>query len=113
MKKLFPFFLFVLFALPLFSEERIVDTIENVDLYVNDLYNEDDHNYGEEYYVLNRNDFPMHVSIHLTDNKNAEKHLIKSTVIVGSNLRGDLGHILQKDLSLGATWKYEWKAERD
>lgn len=114
MRKLLSLFVLLLCtASPLFSEERIAGTLENVDLYVTDLYNDDGHNYGEQYHVRNRNDYPMRIKIQLTDNANADSHLINFTVIVEPHSTADLGYITQKELARGANWKYEWKAVRD
>lgn len=92
---------------------RIGGSLENVDLVVEDLYNEDDHNYGEKYYVINRNDHPMRVSIKIKDIINGEDTLIRHTIIVESHDSAELGMIVQKDLGKTADWKYEWQTRPD
>lgn len=107
------FFLITFIVIPLQASERDVGTLDNVDLIVSDLYNEDRHNYGEEYFVLNRNDHPMRVSIKLTESKNVEDHIIRYTIIVEPHDRVGMGFVLQDEVSKGADWKYTWEAGRD
>jgi len=110
MKKFFIFLLFT--TLPLFSlsaEDRIAGTLDHVDLLIEDLYNDDGHNFGERYLVVNRGKKPKRVSIQLNEVENAEDHLVDDPVTVPPHKKLDLGYVVQKDASRGANWKYEWQ----
>jgi|ERR1700733_12441237 len=95
------------------GEERIGGSLENVDLMISDLTNEDNHNYGDRYYAINHNDYPMRVSIRITEGFNAEDRLVRNTIIVEPHEGADLGVITQKNLAKYADWKYEWQTRED
>lgn len=116
MRKLALYFLpfFCLALTSLFAEEHLASSVNNVDLYVNDLYHEENgHNYAEEYRAVNRNDFPVRVSIKLTEIVNADNRLIRNTIIIDPKEEAPLGTVQQKDLSKSATWNYQWQAKKD
>ncbi|MGA8164510.1 MAG: hypothetical protein WB791_05725 [Waddliaceae bacterium] len=111
-------FFFLFFLLPFSTslggeEEQVVGTLNGVDLIFADLFNKDGHNFGEQYFVLNRNDQPMRVSIRLVGSENAVDHLVKYTIIVNRRDRVEIGKVIQDNLSEGANWKYEWQVETD
>ena len=108
--------LITIFALEiqfLSGDEKIGGTIENVDLIVSDLTTDYNHNYGDRYYAINRNDYPVRVSIKMINGVNAEDHLIRNTVIIEPHERADLGLIRQKDPLKTSDWKYEWHVKPD
>lgn len=103
--------LFIQFTLS--ADERIGGTLENVDLFQADLYNDDGHNFGEKYSVINRNDHPMRVSIKLTSSQNIDNHLVPYSIVLPPHKKGDLGYITQQDPKKGSDWKYEWQVKKD
>lgn len=115
MSKHFSFFLtaMVLGLFTLYGDERVGGTLENVDLLIEDLYNDDGYNFGEKYVAINRGQSQMRISIRLTDMENVEDHLIDHTVILGPHRKVDLGYVIQNNLAKSSNWKYEWKAQKD
>ncbi len=115
MKKFISIFLFLaIFSMhTLFAEEKIGGTLNNTDLIVKDLVNEEGHNYGERYYVLNRNDYPVKVSIKLTDGQNIDDYLVPYTIVVKEFQRIEIGEIYQTDIKKESSWNYEWQVEPD
>jgi hypothetical protein len=114
MKTLIGLFLSTLVTIfPLSADERIGGTLENVDLFIEDLVNEDQHNFGEKYSVINRNAVPVRVSIKLLNKENIEDHLIDDYKIIAPHKKTELGYILQKDPAKPANWKYEWQTVRE
>ena len=115
MNRRFFFLLFmIIFSTSIYAEEEhVVGTLNDVDLISANLFNEDGHNFGEKYFVLNRNDQPMRISIHLIESENAVDHLVKYTIIVNRHDKVEVGHILQDKISVKANWKYEWQVEND
>jgi hypothetical protein len=109
-------FLLTLVSLAFFTvnaDERIGGTLENVDLLIEDIYNDDGHNFGEKYSAINRAKVSMRVSIELLESENIENHLIEHAVIVDPHRKVDLGSVLQKNVAKGSNWRYEWKATKD
>lgn len=114
MKSLFLFVLILfLLQLSLSAEDRIAGTLNNVDLFKTDLFNEDGHNIGENYFALNRNEAPMRIAIKLASAQNAEDHLIQHIIVLSPHQKADLGYITQQDLNKAANWKYEWDVRKD
>lgn len=95
------------------SANRIGGTIQNVDLIIKNLCNSDNHDCGEEYFVINHNDFPMRVSIRITDQINTDDRLIHNIIIVEPHDKASLGSVLQKDTAKPADWKFQWQTKAD
>jgi len=95
------------------AEERIAGTLESVDLIIEDMYNEQGHNYGERYFAINRNDTPVRISIRLTEAKNAEDHFVPYTIVVKPLEKVKLGKVKQTDLTAESFWNYAWEVQPD
>lgn len=113
MTKYLTLFLTLFFASYVHSGERIAGTMESVDLIIEDMYNDNGHNFGERFYAINRNDFPIRLSIHLTEAKNAENSFVAYTLIINPLEKVKLGKVRQKDLTAESSWNYEWEVQRD
>ncbi len=115
MKKKFLQFLLLISGLcsPLQSEEKRVNTLKNVDLFIENLTNKKGHNYGERYFAINHNDFPVKLSIKLKSGKNVVNKLVPFTIVVKPHEKVKLGKVVQSDSSIESAWSYEWEIEPD
>jgi hypothetical protein len=71
----------------------------------------DEKHYGYDYSARNRNDYPVYVSIRLTNAVNAYDGLLPGSVIVQGGENASLGYVVQEDASSDSNWDLEWKAE--
>ena len=74
-------------------------------------YNAQDRHIGYNYSALNRNPYPVYVSIRLTASENAYDGLLPGSVIVQGGETTPLGYIVQESISENANWNFEWKTE--
>lgn len=107
------FALSFLFSAALVGEERIASTLENVDLMIEDVHNNKGHNFGEQYSALNRNDYPVKLSIKIVGARNASDQLVPYTIIVKALDKVKLGKITQANPKEESSWNYEWEVEPD
>jgi uncharacterized protein YccT (UPF0319 family) len=105
-------FCFVLFAAGAFANEKVVSTLNRVDLIAVDKQNEKNHNYGTDYYALNHNDFPVQVTIQITNSVNTQDGLITGPVVINPNEKTHLGWLLQNNDSLEAKWNVQWQVSK-
>lgn len=115
MKKFISIFLFltIFSTLSLFAEEKIGGTLNNTDLIIKELVNKEGHNYGERYYILNRNKYPVQVSIKITNSHNVDDYLVPYTVIVKEFQRIEVGEVYQTEITKKSSWDYEWQVQPD
>lgn len=111
MKKIVLFFLCA--STSLFAEIKLIESNNNIDLLLEELINAKGHNYGEEYFIHNQNDFPIRFSIKLTDAHNALDNLIKFTIIVEPDQKGSIGTVIQDNLKKESYWSYELMVKPD
>lgn len=102
-----------LFCSSLIGEERIASTLENVDLIIEDIHNENGHNYGEQYFARNRNDHPVKLSIKIAGARNASDDLVPYMIVIRPLDKVKLGKITQADPKQEASWNYEWEVQTD
>lgn len=102
----FCFFFLSFFAIE--AGERIVDTLNQVDLIVVDRVNVDGYSFGEEYFACNRNDFPVYISIRLIKAENVGSDLAIGPMTATPKTKINLGSVLQTNTSKVASWRYEW-----
>lgn len=74
-------------------------------------YDAQDLHYGYNYSALNRNSYPVYVSIRLTSSENAYDGLVPGSIIVQAGESAPLGYIVQESVSENANWNFEWKTE--
>ncbi len=111
MKKLL--ILMLCFASAFSLEGRVAESINNVDLIVEEKLNEKGENYGDIYTVHNRNDFPIRFSIKLGDSVNAVDNLTKNTIIVEPNQTASVGTVTMDDPTKESNWSYEIQIKPD
>lgn len=94
-------------------EGKIADSINNVDLIIEEKVNEKGENYGDDYMVHNRNEFPIRFSIKLSDSMNAIDNLLKNTIIVEPDQTASVGAVIMDDRSKESNWSYEIQVKPD
>lgn len=104
---------FSLFFAIVEAGDKIVDTLHQVDLIVRDKVNEEEHNFGEDYTVYNRNDFPVYVSIRMIVSDNAQNLFVKESKEVGPGMIANLGSVVQEKITEPAKWRYQWVVAAD
>ncbi len=105
--------LFTCVSTSLFAEMKVIESNNNIDLLLEEMVNTKGHNYGEEYFIHNQNDFPIRFSIKLTDAYNTLDNLIKFTIIVEPDQKGSIGTVTQEDLRKESYWSYELMVKPD
>ena len=113
MKKLSALAFCILLFSTLSAESHIAETLDNVDLLIEDKFSEKGHNFGEDYYVHNRNDYPVRFTIKINDAINAQNNLIKNIIVIPPNNKAPLGSVRQDDLTKESNWSYEWEVTPD
>lgn len=94
-------------------EGRVAESINNVDLIIEDLYNSQGQDYGDDFFIHNRNDIPIRFSIKLTDAINAKDGLLKNTIIIEPQQRISIGSVTMNNLAIEANWSYELNVKPD
>ena len=95
------------------GEERVAETLENVDFIIENLRDGEGNIYGESYYAKNNNDYPMRISMELVQAENVDPKIIPYTVIMEPEVRILLGSVVKNDSEKDAVWKYQWEVEPD
>lgn len=106
-------FILVILTAHLSLEGRIAESINNVDLIIEDKLNEKGQNFGEDYYIHNNNDIPIRFSIKLVNAINAKDDLIKNTVIIEPLQRISVGSVSMDNPAQEASWSYELLVKPD
>lgn len=105
MKKILFFLMFLTSILNL--EGRVEESINNVDLIVDDKLNEKGQNYGDNYRIHNRNSFPIRYTLKLTDVVNAKDNIIQKSGTIERYTVIPLGSVTMVDLAKESNWGYE------
>lgn len=95
------------------GDERVAETLENVDFIVENLKDEKGNLYGEAYYALNHNNYPIRISIKLVQAENVNQKIVPYTIIMEPDARVSLGSVAKNKSGKDAKWKYEWEVEPD
>ena len=95
------------------GEERVAETLDNVDFIVENLKDEEGKMYGESYFALNRNNYPMRISMEITQAKNVETKIAPYTIVMEPSARVPLGTVVKINPEEDAVWNYEWLIEPD
>jgi hypothetical protein len=104
-------FILVILSVHLALESRIAQSINNVDLIIEDKFNDQGENYGDEFFIHNRNDIPIQVSIKVVNSLNAKDNILKNTVIIESLEQISAGSVTMDDPTQESHWSYELKVK--
>lgn len=115
MQLLYSFAVFILLSVSstAWGEERVAETLEKVDFIIDTLRDDEGNIYGESYYAMNRNDYPMRISMEITHQENVDAKIVPYTIIMKPDARVPLGSVVKNDTDMDASWKYEWEVEPD
>jgi hypothetical protein len=100
-------FFLIYLAVALGLEGRVADSINNVDLIVEDKINDKGQNIGDNYHVHNRNYFPITYTFKLTDSVNANNNINQKSGTIESYTIIPIGSITMDDLAEESLWTYE------
>lgn len=96
-------FLFLTMSL----EARIADSINNVDLIIDDKINEKGQNIGDSYHIHNRNHIPVQFTFKLTESVNAKDKITEKSGTVERYTIIPIGSVTMDNLAEEAIWSYE------
>jgi hypothetical protein len=96
-----------------YSQEKVVSTLQKVDLIAIPKFNEKKHDFGTDYYILNRNTFAVKVKLALVDTANTRDGLTTNEITVESRERNYAGWIIQRNMNKETTWSLKWEVTRN
>jgi hypothetical protein len=94
------------------QEEKLEQTVEGVELYQMDKYNAEGHNFGTDYVVYNRNDYPVLISIELVEKRNLLDGLLIGVIRVEPGEKAYLGWLIQSDPEYDSDWRIQWWVDK-
>lgn len=89
---------------------RVDSAVSDIEVVRVDLYDQTDHLYGADYYVRNRSDYPVYVSLVLAKDENVIDGLADGYVYVGAWEDQYVGYVVQDDPYQPFEWSYQWQA---
>lgn len=94
------------------AEEEVLNTLDQVDLIQVRKFDVEGNELGADIFALNRQTYPIEVTIRLTKSDNVTNSLTNRWVSVTPGSRGFLGSVLLKDQSKPGSWYFEWKIRK-
>lgn len=106
-----PLFLLMV-ASSLFCESDFIKTENNVDLVEEPIFDKFDELQGKQYFVFNRNRFPVYVQLKLTNGVNVFNYLIQAPQFVGAEQVESFGQVLIENRTIPYEWSVDWVVNR-
>ena len=105
-------FVCLLISCGLQANERVISTLNKVDLIAVDKENQEGHNYGTDYYAFNHNEFSVQVTIQLSHSVNTQDGLLTGVVLIKPNERSQLGWLIQNNMTFESKWNVQWQVTK-
>ena len=103
---------FLLITSSLFCESDFIKTENNVDLVEEPILDKFDELQGKQYFVFNRNRFPVYVQLKLTNGVNVFNYLMQPPQFVGAEQVESFGQVLIENRTIPYEWSVDWTVNR-